>query len=47
MAFGLPKIGEMTAMLDERFQRLLSEIENMHATLRDVLEELRQQKGQQ
>lgn len=42
-----PKVGEMTAMLDERFNRLLGAIENMHATLRHVLEELRtmNQKG--
>lgn len=45
MAFGLPKVSEMTAMLDERFNKLLQAIENMHATLRAVLDELRTQRG--
>lgn len=37
----------MTAKLEGRFQELLTEIQNMHATLRAVLEELRLQREQQ
>lgn len=43
--FGVDVKG-LTAKLDERFQALLSEIQNMHATLRAVLEELRLQREQ-
>lgn len=44
MPFGIDVKG-LTAKLDERFQLLLSEIQNMHATLREVLAELRTQRG--
>jgi hypothetical protein len=49
MAFGIDVKG-MTAKLEERFGQLLSELQNMHATLRSIHEELkllRAQKGPQ
>lgn len=44
MAFGVDVKG-ITAKLEERFQSLLAEIQAMHATLREVLAELRTQRG--
>jgi len=41
----VPDIKGITAKLEDRFQQLLTELQNMHATLRAVLDELRTQRG--
>lgn len=40
-----PDIGKLQGMFDEKFTALLTELQAMHATLNDILAELRTQRG--
>lgn len=45
MAFGMPKISDLTAQLNEKFERLIAELHTMQGILGDILAELRTQRG--
>lgn len=43
MAFGIPKLGDLTAQLNTRFEEMMVELRDMRSLLRQILAEL--QKG--
>jgi hypothetical protein len=45
MAFGLPDMGKLQGMFDEKFNALLAELQSMHGVLDQILVELRTQRG--
>lgn len=45
MAFGMPKVSEITAQLNEKFGQLIAELHTMQGILGDILAELRTQRG--
>lgn len=45
MPFGIPKMGDITAQLNDKFAQLISELQAMHGVLDEILAELRTQRG--
>ena len=45
MGFGLPDMGKLTSMFNEKFDALIGKLDEMLVVLRDILGELRTQRG--
>lgn len=45
MGFGLPDMGQLRSMFDEKFSELLDQLVAIRSTLEQILAELRTQRG--